>query len=254
VLLLKKIEKKKKELSRMVLFKLQEFPLKDLKKTKKEIEVVYPPKMFECLSDKPSSIDNNIFDQNVKEDELMINEYLKEEKELDLCFEYNKSNYSYLFTLLRSNPCLIIQLYNAHRSNVLPDIMSMKEKTSFIFQLFPPNFDETDSLIFYSKLVKLSLEHDFHFHKSDFFEMIFPISFGADSVKSFCNELYNRPSFKPLLSLSLMSQLLSKDIKMARMYFFLINEVKQSIKNWQLSSSAKNKSKGYVFFENLSKL
>lgn len=249
---MKKIEKKKKELSRMVLFKLQEFPLKDLKKRKVYDQTVYPVKVFECLSVKSSSLNNNT-DKKFEGDELMINEFIRKEQILDECFELNKHNYSFLFTMLRSDPCMIIQLYNAHRYQILPDIMSMKEKTSFIFELFPPNFYDMGSLIFYSKLIKLSLEHDFHFHKSDFFEMIFPISFGADSVKQFCDELYKRPSFKPLFSLSLMSQLLTKDIKMSRMYFFLIQEIKQSIKNWQMSSSAKNKSKGYVFFENLSK-
>jgi hypothetical protein len=50
--------------------------------------------------------------------------------------------------------------------------------------------------------------------------------------------------------MELIRELFLQDFAMSKLFFVLYKDIKASIKTWQLSSGAKNKSKGFVFIEN----
>ena len=135
----------------------------------------------------------NLLDSGLEENVSQEDNEVKESEEY-LCFKMNKHVYSFLFTALRSDPCLLFRLFALR---AMPDCrfpMNIKSQVEFTLELFPPVFDRLPSLVFYSKLVKLSLEHHFTRKKEDFLSFFTDINFSAEGINNFLDSFYEAKS------------------------------------------------------------
>jgi hypothetical protein len=187
-----KIEHKNRELTRIMLFKMSEDPLKSLRFRNQVI-----PKETKFL--KTSQIFGSVFSNSdinkLKEssdEDVEITEEVN--TDLFLCYEVNKHMYGYLFSVMRADPCLLLRLFRANDMSGSNKVFSVEQQVNFVLELFPPDFSCQIGLVFYSKLIKLFLESLFSIKNKDFFKLLLKVDFSISSSKKFHNHILNMNS------------------------------------------------------------
>lgn len=181
------IESKRRELTRIMLFRMSEEPLRSLR-----FRNQVPQKESKFI--KTSQIFGSVFSNSgprVSEPSLGEDTEFSEEtsSDLSLCYEINKHMYGYLFSVMRADPCVLLRLFQANRMLKGKRIFSVRQQVSFVLELFSPDFSSQICLVFYSKLVNLFLETLFARKNQDFFQLMTKIDFSITSTKKFYQQV-----------------------------------------------------------------
>lgn len=248
-----RIQSRKRKLGRIMLFRMSEEPFKFLRFQNQA-----------AIRERNLLVNNNIFAsafsnlESPPEEEVNVSESEDDEvsSERQLCYLVNEHVYGYLFAVLRADPCIILRLFSADAFLGSSRMFEPPEQVDFVLELFPLDSLSRTCLVFYSKLVRLFLEALFMRQKKDFFELLMSLTFTATSSQNFLRQVWGlrgRPRLtedRPrIFVFELIRELFSRDFSISKLYFVLFQDIKNTIKTWQLSSGAKHRSKGFVFLE-----